>query len=84
MTRKEQYDLIEKRRKEDPEFNRKYIDYMAQHNVDPEMSDEELENISGGFIGQMRCPRCKEYSFVTWCFGVYWYCEKCDYTEWFA
>ena len=84
---KEVMEMIEKRRKTDPEFRNKYDAFLARRGAEGKLSDSALEEVSGGEseYGSKRCPRCGRRNAVTvMVAGVYAYCHYCDYTEWFA
>ncbi len=82
MNEKEALKVIEQRRQEDPAFRRKYDAFLAKRSGKGKISDSDLEEVSGGIYDQTTCPKCQQWSLVTWSMGIYSYCTECDYTEW--
>ena len=85
MTKEESLQLIQNRLKNEPEFKKAYDAYLGNLKTEGKISDDNLENVSGGFFGIEMCPKCKNHSLTTFTFGIYAACttEGCDYTEWF-
>lgn len=83
MSKEESLEMIRNRLKNEPEFKKAYDAYLAKAKAEGKLSDSELEDVSGGFIGIETCPKCKNYTLNTFTFGIYASCSECDYTEWF-
>ena len=83
MTEKEVLEMIEKRRREEPEFRNKYDAFLAKRRAEGKLSDSELDQVNGGIFGWITCPNCGEYTLFTYSAGIYNECDNCGYTEWF-
>ena len=83
MTEKEVFEMIEKRRQEEPEFRKKYDAFLASRKAEGKLSDSELGQVSGGFYDAVNCPKCGGFqSLETFTFGIYSSCSLCGYDEW--
>jgi hypothetical protein len=83
MTEKEFLERIEQRRQTDPEFRKKLDAFLAKRKAEENLSDSELSQVSGGFIGYAECPKCGQYDgLFTYSLGIYNYCTYCGYEEW--
>ncbi len=83
MPEKEVLEMIEKRRREEPEFRKKYDAFLAGRSAEGKLSDSELDQVSGGFFGFANCPNCGGFQTLeTYTFGIYNCCTECGYEEW--
>ncbi|MBQ9061633.1 MAG: hypothetical protein IJ121_02210 [Eubacterium sp.] len=86
MTEQEARKKVDERVKIDPEFKKKYDAHMAKYAGSGKLEAGELAAVNGGIgvVDITSCPKCgASESLCTVCFGIYWWCENCDYTEWF-
>ena len=84
MNNKEVFEMIEERRREEPEFRKKYDAFLAKRRAEGKLSDNELDAVNGGeVIGTLTCPQCGEYTLYSFTMGIYNKCDTCGYSEWF-
>ena len=70
MSNEETLNMIRQRLKNEPDFKKAYDAYLTKAKANGKLSDGDLENVSGGFIGIETCPKCKNYSLTTFTFGI--------------